>query len=108
MGSPLELVHRAVSSALAPCVAAPGARIGVACSGGLDSLVLAEAARAVLGAAAVVVLHVDHGLGAGSSEVAKGVAAWAEARALAWEVRRVSVAPPGSRGWVWGFVPICA
>ncbi len=40
----------------------PG-RFGVACSGGTDSIALADAAIAVAGAARVVVVTVDHGLG---------------------------------------------
>ena len=37
-------------------------KVGVACSGGADSIVLADAAIAVFGAARVVLVHVDHGV----------------------------------------------
>lgn len=65
----------------------------VACSGGPDSLALALAAGIVgtrrgLDVRAVVV---DHGLQAGSSEVAAGVAAQLTAHGLQATVRRVSV-----------------
>jgi tRNA(Ile)-lysidine synthase len=69
---------------------------GVACSGGADSLVLADITIRVAGAANVVVLSIDHGLtpaGAGASEA---VAAWARGRGAAAVVRRVEVVRRGS------------
>lgn len=89
-------VRAAVRQALAEL--APGALVLVACSGGPDSLALAAGLafvgpRAGLPAGAVVV---DHGLQAGSDEVA--VRAAVACRALGLEpvvVRRVTVAGPG-------------
>src|SRR4051794_29733037 len=64
---------------------------GVACSGGADSMTLADAAIEIAGASNVVVLHIDHGLQPGSGEVGAGVAAWARARGAAAVVRAVEV-----------------
>jgi tRNA(Ile)-lysidine synthase len=61
---------------------------GLACSGGADSLVLADAAIAELGAANVVVITIDHGLQKDASEQ---VVAWARAQGAAAVVRRVQV-----------------
>ena len=69
----------------------PG-RFGVACSGGIDSIALADAAIAVAGADHVVVVTVDHGLAAGSAEVAAAVVAWARGQGATGEIRRVDVA----------------
>jgi tRNA(Ile)-lysidine synthetase-like protein len=82
-------VHRAVLAAFAQF---RPATFGLACSGGADSLVLADAARQVLGAAAVVVMHVDHGLAQDSPRVAADVVAWANAHGMVAVVRRVEVA----------------
>ncbi|MBM7479946.1 tRNA lysidine(34) synthetase TilS [Oerskovia jenensis] len=77
---------------------APGALVLVACSGGADSLALAAATAFVasrdgLRAGAVVV---DHGLQAGSAEVAAVAAAQCRALGLApVEVRRADVAGRG-------------
>jgi tRNA(Ile)-lysidine synthase len=65
--------------------------IGVACSGGADSLTLADAACDVCGAGNVVVVHVDHGLSARSAQVADQVAVWCRGRGLACVVERVEV-----------------
>jgi tRNA(Ile)-lysidine synthase len=81
-------VHDAVRAALAD-QAGP---IGVACSGGADSMALADAAIEVAGAAAVAVLTIDHGLAADSARVAGEVAAWARGRGAAAAVERVAVA----------------
>ncbi len=64
---------------------------GVACSGGADSLALAHALFAVAGASHVVVVTIDHGLGAHSAEVAAEVARWAIREGAASVVRRVEV-----------------
>src|SRR5690242_16287875 len=64
---------------------------GLACSGGTDSMALADAALAELGANNIVVIHVDHGLSPGSGAVAEGVAAWARGQGVAAIVRRVEV-----------------
>lgn len=71
----------------------PGARhvVGVACSGGADSMALADATIAEVGAAFVVIVTIDHGLVAGSAEVARGVAAWARGQGAAAVVRAVAV-----------------
>jgi tRNA(Ile)-lysidine synthase len=64
---------------------------GIACSGGPDSLALADAAIEVLGGARVVVATIDHALQAGSADVAARVAAWATARGADAIVRRVDL-----------------
>jgi tRNA(Ile)-lysidine synthase len=69
---------------------------GVACSGGADSLALADAAIAAAGPTNVVALSIDHGLSPGSAAVSAGVAAWARAQGAAAVVRRVDVVRRGS------------
>src|SRR3569832_2503275 len=64
---------------------------GVACSGGADSIALADAANTVVGAPNVVIVTIDHGLQPASAEVAEGVAAWARAQGATAIVRRVTV-----------------
>jgi tRNA(Ile)-lysidine synthase len=85
-------VARALAAALA---SAPPGLLGVACSGGADSIALVDAAAEVLGAASVVLLHIDHGLRAGSAEVAAEVCSWAERRGVKAVARRVHV-PAGA------------
>ena len=88
------------STPVDPLIAAVNAAIGrvgpglygVACSGGADSLALADAAIAVAGAAHVVVLVIDHRLAEGSTAIAERVATWARERGAAAVVRRVTVA----------------
>jgi tRNA(Ile)-lysidine synthase len=70
---------------------APGL-FGLACSGGADSMALADAAIAEFGAANVVVIHIDHGLSPGSAAVGEQVAAWARGQGVGAVVRRVQVA----------------
>lgn len=70
----------------------PGARIGVACSGGADSMALADATASVVGAERVYVVTIDHGLHATSAQVAQAVTAWANGRGAHGIVRRVDVA----------------
>lgn len=65
---------------------------GVACSGGADSLVLADAAIRVAGPAHVVVVTIDHGLMPGAADAAARVAAWARQQGAAAVVRSVAVA----------------
>ncbi len=89
----VEQVRAVLRAQLAPRLPAT---FGVACSGGADSLVLADAAALALGEAAVVVLHVDHGLSAESSSQAARLVAWARGRGLAAAVRRVTVGPRAS------------
>ena len=86
-------LHRAVESAIR--------HIGqglyaVACSGGADSLALADVTIDVAGAPNVVVLTIDHGLSAESADVAERVAAWARSRGAAAVVERVHVEPRAS------------
>jgi len=69
---------------------------GVACSGGVDSMALADAAIAVAGATNVVIVTIDHGLVAPSARVASGVVAWAREQGATAVVRRVVVARDGS------------
>jgi tRNA(Ile)-lysidine synthase len=64
---------------------------GVACSGGADSMALADAAIRCAGAAHVVVLAIDHGLTRQASRACAGVAAWARGRGAAAVVRRVEL-----------------
>ena len=64
---------------------------GIACSGGADSLALAHATIAVVGAAHVVVLTIDHQLQPGSRELAETVAAWARAQGASAVVEPVTV-----------------
>lgn len=84
----------AVRTVLGPLCA--GGRVGIALSGGLDSLVLADAACCALGNEAVVALHVDHGLSPTSAQVALEVGQWAARRALAYRSVRVEVPRGGS------------
>jgi tRNA(Ile)-lysidine synthase len=69
---------------------------GVACSGGVDSMALADATIAVAGAPHVVIVTIDHGLQPASAEVAAGVAAWASEQGATAIVRRVEVRAGGS------------
>ena len=64
--------------------------IGVACSGGADSMCLADAAIAL--GADVTVVTIDHGLSAGSAKIAEAVAAWARGQGAKAIVKRVEVA----------------
>ncbi|MCW5806901.1 MAG: tRNA lysidine(34) synthetase TilS [Deltaproteobacteria bacterium] len=88
-------IASAVAAALAPLSARAGA-IGVACSGGADSLVLADAVIEAAGAERVVVLVIDHGLHPDSAAVARRVVAWGEGAGAAAVAERVAVAPAGS------------
>ncbi|MFT3699708.1 MAG: tRNA lysidine(34) synthetase TilS [Kofleriaceae bacterium] len=65
--------------------------VGVACSGGVDSMALADAAIAVAGRERVVVVTVDHQLQAQSAEVARGVEAWAKGQGVDAIVMTVAV-----------------
>src|SRR5687768_7276023 len=65
---------------------------GLACSGGADSMALADAAIEVAGRENVVLLHIDHGLRDDSAQVAGEVVAWAKARGIAAVARRIEVA----------------
>ncbi len=89
------------SSAIQEAVRAAIARLGrglygVACSGGADSIALADAAIEVAGASDVVLFVIDHGLRGGSETVAAEVAAWGRGRGASAVVRRVDVPPADS------------
>jgi tRNA(Ile)-lysidine synthase len=90
-----EVERVVVDAGLAPARGA-GAPLGVACSGGADSLLLADVAIAAFGPGRVVVIHVDHQLQPGSADVAAAVAAWARGRGAQAEVVAVQVAPGAS------------
>ena len=90
MSEAIRPIRDAVRAALADGGASP-ALVGVACSGGADSIALADAAIEVAGAQRVAVLAIDHGLAAGSARVAEEVAAWARGRGAAAAVERVTV-----------------
>lgn len=91
--APVDLIISAVNAQIGRV--GPGL-YGVACSGGADSLALADAAIRVAGAPNVVVLSIDHGLSLGSAAASDAVAAWARARGAAAMVRRVEVLRRGS------------
>ncbi|HEX2690253.1 MAG TPA: tRNA lysidine(34) synthetase TilS [Kofleriaceae bacterium] len=69
---------------------------GVACSGGADSLALADATIRAAGAANVLVLTIDHGLTPASAAASEAVATWARGRGVVAVVRRVEVERRGS------------
>jgi tRNA(Ile)-lysidine synthase len=88
-------VVRVIRERVARALAHVDGTIGVAISGGADSTALADAAIAVLGAARVVLVHVDHGLrGAAAAardlRAVRAVAAGAEVR-----VRRAEITGTG-------------
>src|SRR5437868_4833374 len=93
---PVDLVIAAVNTQIGQLGRVGPGLYGVACSGGGDSIALADAAIAVAGAAHVVVLGIDHGLVPGSEGVAEAVASWARGRGAAAAIRRVTVARRGS------------
>lgn len=82
---PLEALRAAVRRGLL----APGARLLVACSGGMDSMALVEALR--VSGWAPLVATVDHGLHPESAAHADFVAAWWGARGL--PVERLAAEP---------------
>jgi tRNA(Ile)-lysidine synthase len=85
---PVSMVRAAVklwNDRLGPCL------FGLACSGGADSIALADAAITECGTSNVIVIHVDHGLREGSAAVAAEVTAWARSRGVATVVRNVIV-----------------
>lgn len=88
MRDPIRPILDAVRAALAR--EGPGL-YGVACSGGADSIALADAAIELAGAPHVAVLTIDHGLAPGSARIAGEVAAWARARGAAAVTERVAV-----------------
>jgi tRNA(Ile)-lysidine synthase len=89
---PVRTVRTAVAAAIADL---PSARLGVACSGGPDSVALADAALAEAGER-VTLLHVDHGLHPDSADVATRVRGLADRLGAPCEVLRVTVAKGAS------------
>ncbi len=83
----VDLVTAAVNEAIGWVAG----RVGVACSGGADSIALAHATMTAIGAQRVVVIHIDHQLSPGSSAVADGVARWARGQGAQAIVRAVTV-----------------
>jgi tRNA(Ile)-lysidine synthase len=91
--APVDLLISAVNAQIGRV--GPGL-YGVACSGGSDSLVLADVAIRAAGAAHVILLTIDHGLTPAAAAASEAVAAWARDRGAAAVVRRVDVARRGS------------
>jgi tRNA(Ile)-lysidine synthase len=89
---PVQTVRTAVAAAIADL---PTEQLGVACSGGPDSVALADAALAEAGER-VTLLHVDHGLHPDSPEVAARVRGLADRLGAPCEVLRVTVAKGAS------------
>jgi tRNA(Ile)-lysidine synthase len=85
-GDPVRTLRTVVDAAIGELAGKP---IGVACSGGADSMALADAA--IANGAQIVVVTVDHQLSPGSSSVAAAVAAWARGRGAVADVRVVDV-----------------
>lgn len=94
MHAAVNRVRAAVAAAVADLPSR--ARVGVACSGGADSVALADAAVTALGAKRVVVLHVDHQLQRGSAAVGRRVAELAAALGCEVEILPVKVAKGAS------------
>ncbi len=90
--TPVDRAVRAVRRAVARAVAegAP-ALFGVACSGGADSMALADATIAIAGARHVIIFIIDHAMQSGSDAIAERVAAWARGQGAAAIVRRARV-----------------
>lgn len=91
--APVDLLIAAVNAQIGRV--GPGV-YGVACSGGADSLALADATIRAAGASHVVVLAIDHGLTDAGGAAAATVAAWARGQGAGGVVRRVAVARRGS------------
>src|SRR5450432_4410151 len=88
---------RTIRAAVNAMIGQVGAGLyGVACSGGVDSMALADAAIAVAGATNVVIVTIDHGLVPASAAVAEGVAAWAKEQGATAVIRPVVVERRGS------------
>jgi tRNA(Ile)-lysidine synthase len=83
---------RTIRAAVNAAIGQVGAGLyGVACSGGVDSMALADAAITVAGATDVVIVTIDHGLSPHSAQVADGVAAWARRQGATPIVVRVNI-----------------
>lgn len=92
--APVDLLVAAVNALIRRV--GPGV-YGVACSGGADSIALADAAIRAAGAAHVVVLSIDHGLVADSAAASAAVVAWARGQGAAAVARRVALGRRASR-----------
>jgi tRNA(Ile)-lysidine synthase len=90
---PVAMVRLAVAQALE---GTKDDRIGIACSGGPDSMVLSDATVCVAGASRVSLLHVDHALRPDSSRDAELVSTWASKAGIACHVVRIQVEPGAS------------
>ena len=90
---PVDLLVAAVNAQIGRV--GPGL-YGVACSGGADSMALADAAIRAAGAANIIILSIDHGLTPAATTASEAVVAWARARGAAAVVRRVDVVRRGS------------
>jgi tRNA(Ile)-lysidine synthase len=90
---PLRLRHRVGEGIARHALWAPGDRVAVAVSGGLDSAVLLDVLVATRGwhRAALEVVTVDHGLHGASAEHAAGVAGLAASLGLRCTVARVEL-----------------
>jgi tRNA(Ile)-lysidine synthase len=86
---------RRIRAAVASAVADLAGPLGVACSGGADSVALADAAVAAVGGDRVVLLHVDHRLHDDSGATADAVRALAARLGAGCEVLVVTV-PAGA------------
>lgn len=64
--------------------------VGVACSGGADSIALADVAIDVAGDN-IIAITIDHALAEGSGRVAEEVGAWARSRGASAVTRRIAV-----------------
>jgi tRNA(Ile)-lysidine synthase len=82
----VRIVRDAVNSAIGHAIG-QGQRVGVACSGGVDSMALADAALSH----APVIVTIDHQLSPASATVAAGVAAWASQQGMVAIVSTVDV-----------------
>jgi tRNA(Ile)-lysidine synthase len=94
-----SLESRLLQSIGRECLIVPGDRVGVAVSGGADSVALLrllDAARAEWGVA-LIVLHFDHALRAESAEDARFVEALARSRGLEFIWERADVAAAAAR-----------
>jgi len=87
---------RRLTESLASLGVRLGDAVGVACSGGADSVALLHLLRRSPLAAGVTVLHVDHGLHEASASHAEFVAELASVWDMKCEVMRVKVKPGGS------------
>ena len=68
-------------------------RVLVACSGGIDSMVLVDAVVECLGLGAVVIGHVDHAVRDESSSDAKWVETWCNAQGIEFLGARLPIGP---------------